>query len=326
MARPLRMESEAGVYHLINRGNYRSPIFRSEKTKQAFLNCLNEACARTGWIVSAWTIMSNHYHIAVSTPGANLVEGMRWMQGTFAVRFNRFRDERGHVYQGRYKSLIVDPGSGLGPVCHYIHLNPPQAGICPVAELPLYPWTSLYWMHQPSLRPSWYDPRPALLHAGNLTDTVDGRRQYVAYLQWLAENEPEQKKLQFERMSKGWIIGSQDFAKAVLAEHQELVGQGPRLASEMQAARESIWEEKLLEVLRLIQREPTDISAAGKSAEWKVAAAAALKARTTATNRWLSTRLKLGSRFEVGRKVSTWLRHPDPELANRLNLSPRPTA
>ena len=141
MARPLRMESEAGVYHVLDRGNYRTPIFRADKTKAAFLKCLGEACARTGWLIHAWTVMSNHYHLALSTPRANLVDGMHWLQGTFANRFNRFRDERGHVFQGRYKSLIVDPSEGLGPLCHYIHLNPVRAHLCDVASLDNYPWT-----------------------------------------------------------------------------------------------------------------------------------------------------------------------------------------
>ena len=78
MARPLRWESEAGVYHLLNRGNYRADIFRSGKAKAAFLKCLDEACRKAGWEVHAWCLMSNHYHLAVSTPRANLVEGMRW--------------------------------------------------------------------------------------------------------------------------------------------------------------------------------------------------------------------------------------------------------
>lgn len=94
MARPLRMEAESGVYHVLNRGNYRTDIFRSDKAKLAFLKCLGEACAKTGWVVHAWCLMSNHYHLAVTTPGANLVDGMRWLQGTFSTRFNRMRNER----------------------------------------------------------------------------------------------------------------------------------------------------------------------------------------------------------------------------------------
>jgi len=92
MARPLRMESEAGVYHVLNRGNFRLDIFRSEKAKVTFLQCLDVACAKTGWEVHAWCLMSNHYHLAVSTPKVNLVEGMRWSTVT-----NRWRGKALHM-------------------------------------------------------------------------------------------------------------------------------------------------------------------------------------------------------------------------------------
>ena len=109
MARTLRLEAEDGIYHVLNRGNYRADIFRADKTKTAFLTCLGEACGKAGWRVHAWCIMSNHYHLAVETPQGNLVGGMQWLQGTFSTRFNRLRGERGHLFQGRYKSLLVDP-------------------------------------------------------------------------------------------------------------------------------------------------------------------------------------------------------------------------
>src|SRR5258708_37026494 len=109
MARPLRMESEAGVYHVLNRGNYRADIFRSAKARAAFLKCLDEAGAKTGWVVHAWCLMSNHYHLAISTPGANLVEGMRWLQGPSSTRSIRLRDVPGHLFPARHKGLLVAP-------------------------------------------------------------------------------------------------------------------------------------------------------------------------------------------------------------------------
>lgn len=99
MARKLRLEAEDGIYHVLNRGNYRAAIFQSDKTKAAFLTCLDEACGKTGWRVHAWCLMSNHYHLAVETPRANLVEEMQWLQGTFSTRCNRLRHERGHLFQ-----------------------------------------------------------------------------------------------------------------------------------------------------------------------------------------------------------------------------------
>jgi len=318
MARPLRMESEAGVYHVLNRGNYRTDIFRTEKAKAAFLQCLGEACQKTGWQVHAWCLMSNHYHLALSTPNANLVEGMRWLQGAFASRFNQFRHERGHLFQGRYKSLAVDPAEGLGPLCHYIHLNPVRARLRSVAELPDYGWSGFNWLWQPAARPAWFDPGPALAHAGGLTDTTAGRRAYLKYLTWLQEDESARKAQRFAGMSQGWIIGTKDFAKDMLKEQGEMTGQGPRLAGEMRFAREAIRQDTLLILLRKLRRAEAELASAGKSADWKLALAAALKERTTVTNRWLATNLHMGNLHEVSRKVSAWARQPDAKLLKKL--------
>ena len=318
MARPLRLESEDGVYHVLNRGNYRADIFRAEKTKAAFMKCLGEACQKTGWQVHAWCLMSNHYHLAVSTPGANLVDGMRWLQGTFSTRFNRMRNERGHLFQGRYKSLIVDPDDGLGPLCHYIHLNPVRAKLRSVADLPAYPWTSLHWLMDPKSRPGWYQPQPALDHAGELADTPAGRRNYLAYLAWLAEDEPARKQQRFGEMSRGWVIGTGQFAKALVRENRTLTGQGRRRAAAMQETREALWQEELSSLLRKLRRQPRELAGTGKSVAWKLAIAATLKTRTTVTNRWLATTLHMGNLHEVSRKVSAWGRQPDAALQRKL--------
>lgn len=314
----MRLESEAGVYHVLNRGNYRTDIFRSDRTKAAFLQCVTEACERTGWRVHAWCIMSNHYHLAISTPRANLVEGMCWLQGTFAIRFNRFRQANGHLFQGRYKSLVVDPHEGLGPLSHYIHLNPVRAGICPVAHLLRHPWCSARWLSKPGERPGWYDPLPALWHAGQLADTPAGISKYLEYLTWLAEDEPTRKRQRFDRMSRGWIIGSNQFAKAMMQERQELTGCGPRLALELREAKESLWLDALYGLLRQLNRKPSDLTVTGKSADWKLAVAATLKARTTVTNRWLGQKMHLGALHEVSRKVTAWNRTPDLALLRKL--------
>ena len=300
------MESEAGIYHLLNRGNYRADIFRSDQAKAAFLQCLGEACAKTGWQIHAWCLMSNHYHLAVSTPGANLVDGMRWLQGTFSTRFNRMRQERGHLFQGRYKSLLVDPDGGLGPLCHYIHLNPVRAKLRPVSELAGYRWTSLSWLMAPKDRPVWYQPQPALAHAGGLADTAAGRRKYLDYLAWLAEDEPARKAQRFAEMSTGWIIGTADFAKAMLKENREIAGRGRRMAALLKETREALWQEELAGLLRKHRRTAADLTQDRKSAEWKVAIAAALKAGTTATNRWIGDTLNMGGLHEVSRRVSAW--------------------
>ena len=312
------------MYHVLNRGNYRADLFRGTKTRAAFLDCLAEACQKTGWVVHAWCVMSNHYHLAVSTPRANLAEGMSWLQGTFALRFNRLRSERGHLFQGRYKSLVVDPDGGLGPLCHYIHLNPVRARLCAVAELPSYRWVSLGWLQEPTRRPAWYAPAPALQHAGDLADTPAGRRKYLEYLGWLAEDEPARKQQRFDAMAKGWVIGTAEFTQALVRENRAQVGHGPRLAAELQEAREAIWAEQLDRLLGKLHRKRDDLAAAGKSADWKLAVAATLKAQTTVTNRWLATAMHLGNLHEVSRKVAAWTRQPNAVLLKKLGQTPNP--
>lgn len=306
MARKLRLESEGGIYHVINRGNYRAAIFQQAKTKAAFLKCLDEACAKTGWRVHAWCVMSNHYHLAVETPQANLVDGMRWLQGTFSVRFNRLRNERGHLFQGRYKSLMVDPAEGLGALCHYIHLNPVRAKICSMPQLPEWSWSSLSWLMNPRKRLPWFEPQAALVHAGGLADTAAGRRKYVGYLDWLQEDAPARKALKFESMSSGWAIGSMQFKKQLVDEHREAAAALRKGDSETSNLAEARRQDALAAALHTAGRKREDLIRSGKSEPWKLMLAAELKTMTTATNRWLGENLNLGTLYEVSRKLNAW--------------------
>ena len=129
MARKLRYEQENGLYHVINRGNYREAVFGSEGAVHAFEKALGEAVQLHGWRLHAYVLMSNHFHLALETPVPNLAEGMHWLQSTFSTRFNRLRKENGHVFQGRYKSIAIENGESLSAVVDYIHLNPVRARI-----------------------------------------------------------------------------------------------------------------------------------------------------------------------------------------------------
>jgi putative transposase len=308
MARKLRVEMEGGVYHIIARGNYRAAVFAKENTKEAFLKCLDEACVKTGWRVHAWCVMSNHYHLAVETPQANLAAGMRWLQGTFSARFNRLRNERGHLFQGRYKSLVVDPQDGLGALCHYIHLNPIRAKLCPIGRLPDWRWSGASWVAEPKRRLPWFVATSCLAHSGDLADTPAGRRKYFEYLDWLQEDASAQRALKFESMASGWAIGPVGFKKAVLGEHREAAAALKRGDPETTNLAEMVRQDALAEALRLAGRKREDLFQAGKSEPWKLDIAAKLKATTTATNRWLGENLNLGALHEVSRKLNRWER------------------
>ena len=89
MARKLRMQYSAAIYHLMSRGDRREPIFKDDQDHQRFLETLGEACAKTGWQVHAYCLIGNHFYLVIETPQANLVAGMKWFLGTFTSRFNR---------------------------------------------------------------------------------------------------------------------------------------------------------------------------------------------------------------------------------------------
>jgi len=159
MARKLRLEYQGAIYHVMNRGDHREPIFRDDHDREQFLTTLGEACAKTGWQVHAWCLMGNHFHLVVETPQANLVAGMKWWLGVYTSRFNRRHKLFGHLFSGRYKSLIVD-GSGNGylrTVCDYVHLNPARAKlITGEQKLSDYAWSSFVEYLKPAAqRVAW---------------------------------------------------------------------------------------------------------------------------------------------------------------------------
>ena len=108
MPRKNRVEFEGAIYHVMDRGDRREAIFLDDKDRERFLETLGEACDKTGWRVHAYVLLGNHYHLMVQTPSANLVRGMSWLQSTYTVRFNRRHSMSGHLFQGRYKAVVVD--------------------------------------------------------------------------------------------------------------------------------------------------------------------------------------------------------------------------
>ena len=113
MARKLRVEYAGAIYHVLNRGDRREPIFRDDEDGQRFLATLGEACGKTGWQVHALCLMSNHFDLVVETPRGNLVVGMKWLLGTYTGRFNRRHKVFGHLFSGRYKVEVATNGNIL---------------------------------------------------------------------------------------------------------------------------------------------------------------------------------------------------------------------
>jgi putative transposase len=246
MARKLRYEEEGGLYHVINRGNYRHPVFGSVGAAQAFEKALWEAVKLHGWRLHAYVLMSNHYHLALETPMPNLVEGMHWLQSTFATRFNRLRKESGHLFQGRYQALAVENASALSAVVDYIHLNPVRARIVAVEQLDGFRWSSLRRFVRGE-RVDGLTGETVMAH-WQLPDTKEGWSRYLGRLKELAKDEEEQKRLGFESFSKGWAIGTNAWKSAVAKTFAQptLVGLAREEAREMKQDR---WKALLNEAL-----------------------------------------------------------------------------
>ena len=310
MARKLRLEYPGAVQHVINRGNYRRDIYPDDKTKAAFETCIFEACEKSEWILHSFIVMRNHYHLGLETPQGNLISGMQWLQSTFASRFNRFRKEHGHLFQGRFKSILTEEGKSLGEVCDYIHLNPVKAGIVPVEELTGYRFSSYWYLHHPNMRPKFLRPHTALECAGGIIDRSQGWAEYAARLELQAEElaRSDGWRKREHALCRGWAIGSDDFKKALVKDFNlagTLRSSDPDGVKEMRCIH---WETALARGLVALGRTTDEAPNQPKSTPWKLALAAWMKAKTQAGNSWLSSKLHLGTPTAFSHNLTVYRR------------------
>ena len=140
MSRPLRIEFAGALYHVTSRGDGQKDIYLNDQDRRDFLSVLGSVCKRFNWTVHAYCLMSNHYHLLIETPDGNLSQGMRQLNGVYTQHFNRTHDRVGHVFQGRYKAIIVQKDSYLLELSRYIVLNPVRARM--VRSVKDWPWSS----------------------------------------------------------------------------------------------------------------------------------------------------------------------------------------
>ena len=140
MARPLRLQYPGAVYHLTSRGSARQKIFWDDTDRETFLQTLGQVISRYGWLCHAYCLMDNHYHLLVETPKPNLARGMRQLNGIYTQAFNRCHGRVGHLFQGRYKAILVEKQAHLLELCRYVVLNPVRAR--PHKRVGAWPWSS----------------------------------------------------------------------------------------------------------------------------------------------------------------------------------------
>ena len=303
---------------MMARGNRRAAIFVDDEDRRFFLKCLAEVCEKTGWRVHAWVLMSNHYHLFIETPEANLVEGMKWFQNTVTRRFNTRHREWGRLFGDRYKSVLVEAGLAAyhTTLWDYIHLNPCRAGLIDYAKgesLLDYPWSSLSggFALPPGKRPEWLASEEVFGMLG-YPDTAAGRRRMVEDLDERGRTEGKQSGIpvkaegldgRLSDLRKGWYWGRQEFAEKMLKMSEAL---GKKRRSRAFQRTPEILEHGELRAVELLKaglvREglrKADLPRLRANDPRKVAIAREIWKETTVSQSWIAERLAMKNAANV---------------------------
>lgn len=310
MPRQLRIEYPGAIYHVMNRGDHREPIFKDDLDRQKFLLTLGQVCEKTGWGIHAYCLMPNHFHLVVETPQANLVAGMKWFLGTYTARFNRRHQLFGHLFSGRYKSLIVD-GSGNGylrTVCDYVHMNPVRAKLL-AADRPMtgYQWSSYgEYVKPPGKRVPWLRVDRLFGEMGIPQDSVAGRRQFAMNMEQRRGNEAAQE---WKRIERGWCVGDEKFRQELLAQAEGKFGAHHYAGQQQESAEEKA--RRILAVeLRSLGWKHGELEKRLKADPEKVRIARRLRSETTVTLKWIAGELRMGTWTYVSNNLSKTNRTP----------------
>ena len=206
MPRVERIEYEDAYYHVMNRGRERGRVklFRTDKDFEAFLQTLEEAVERFGLVIHAYCLMSNHYHLLLQTPNANLSRAMRHINGVYTQRYNRLNGSDGPLFRGRFKSILVDSDAYLLQLSRYIHRNPIETQKPMVDVLEQYPWSSYPAYVNKAPCPDWLTQ--------TLTYQMLGSKQrYAGYARYVANGNSEQLTRFYGRGNLASVIGDKDF-------------------------------------------------------------------------------------------------------------------
>lgn len=319
MARQVRVEYEGAIYHVMARGDRREAIVRDDEDRKTFIRTLGEAAKKTGMRIHAYALMSNHYHLLVETPKANLSEGMGWLQNAYTRRMNVRHRLWGHVFGGRYKAIAVEPGTCFWALLDYVHLNPVRAGLVKEEDgLESYAWSSLPgYLASPAKRPEWLETATGLEVCG-CADTASGRREFLEVLEkrvdWsdprkagatFSEGKDKPELAVYSSLRRGWLFGSQEFREKLLS----LLEKGGRKIKKANGyhgeqlndhgARRAA---RLIEAgLKVFQVSKEELRAQAKGDWRKGLLAAMIQDETTVRLDWISEELRMGTRAGVCR-------------------------
>jgi putative transposase len=297
MSRATRPIRRNGVYHAYSRAELGQPIFESDAAKEVFVRTLLECVARFEWVLHAYAVMTNHFHVIVATPQGNLPEGMHWLLSAFANKHKQYRGTIGHVFQSRYRAEHYEYGPLAALKFDYVHLNPVRAGIIDFAQLLGYFWTSYRLLRRPADR--------GLVALGQALGAMHGLRDDRAG--WDAY----EARLRLALVTDGRALTEDELfsvvRKARRGAPSEVMGI-PLLEekgrAQLRADEMLRWETALDAVLKESGATLQDLEVEGRSTALKVAIAKALKERCRASSRWIADRLRMGSPSNVRRLLA----------------------
>jgi len=208
MARPLRISFPGAFYHITSRGNEQKAIFRSDRDREKFLEYLESATKKYDAIIHAYCLMDNHYHLIVETPAGNLSRIMAHINGAYTAYFNTKRKRSGHLFQGRYKAILVEADEYAKGLSRYIHLNPIRAKIAETPEV--YEWSSYSCYIGKKKAPEWLKMDFILGYFGKKPS--DSQKNYKKFVSILIDQE---YKSPLKDVVSSTILGTQEFIGSI---------------------------------------------------------------------------------------------------------------
>jgi REP element-mobilizing transposase RayT len=205
MARALRTDFPGAVHHVTSRGNERRPIFVDDRDREIFLEFLGRAVTRFGWSLTAYVLMTNHFHLVVQTPEPNLSRGMHWLNTAYVVWFNRRHERSGHLFGGRFKAFLIEKETYFTTVLRYVVLNPVRANM--VARPEAYRWSSYRATAGLESVPEWLDTGSALGVFAPISEVAP-----TLYRQFVEQALPNNGRL-WDKLTNGIYLGSEAWQK-----------------------------------------------------------------------------------------------------------------
>ncbi len=298
MPRQLRIEYAGAIYHVMNRGNGGEEIFFDDEDRRKFLRTLGEACIKADWQVHAYCLMKNHFHLVLETPQPTLVDGMKWLLAVYTQRFNARHQKWGHLFAGRYKSLIVDGSDHcyLRRVCDYVHLNPARAHLLKNgAALESFPWSSFGEYLKPSYqRMHWLRTDRLLGEHGIQKDDLAGRREFAKLMNDRCASEGLGGEVDYRIIRRGWKFGAKDFVERLYEKMTSNPIKENHLPVEVYETMEIKGRRLIQEKLKELKLKHADLDSLRYTDPVKMEIAQLLRAQTTLPMKWIAHELKAG--------------------------------